>query len=153
MPSRDVLLSQQNTCNFQDMQLYLLRMLSRLLEMSHFRTSARCYVLSEYTSTRAFQYFIAGFMTCRLKLAREFGMNQNWTHTWSQRGEGLRPGCLQLQLLSQYEGRLKNKAYTVHYFGFNNLCSSTNSSHLSALVNHTELCLYFPFGPQWPVLG
>lgn len=72
----------------QDMQLHLVRMLSGLLETSHFQTCARCYTLSEHTPTRAFRYFIAGFMTCPVELAREFGVNWNWTHTGSETNSG-----------------------------------------------------------------
>ena len=72
----------------QDMQLHLVRMLSGLLETSHFQTSARRYTLSVHTPTRAFQYFTAGFMTCPVELAREFGVNWNWTHTGSETNSG-----------------------------------------------------------------
>lgn len=78
----------------QDMQLHLVRMLSGLLEMSHFQTSARCYTLSEYTPTRAFQYFIAGFMTRPVEPAKEFGMNWNWTHIGSETNSGTAGGLL-----------------------------------------------------------
>jgi len=75
----------------QDMQLHLVRILSGLLEMSCFQTSARCYTLSEYTPTRPFQYFIARFMICPVELAKD----SEWTgigHTQGVgRTVGLRP--------------------------------------------------------------
>jgi hypothetical protein len=79
-PSRDILLSQQKTCHFPRHAAPSRTNAIRFTGTVAFPNICQMLRYLNTLPQEPFQYFIAGFMTCPVQLARELGMNWNWAY-------------------------------------------------------------------------